>query len=95
MIRFLLRILEKMGCKAGELLDILTNPERKEYKKYRATIKHADFVTISIGSNDLLHLFQLDLNMEEMIKRMHINLMRHACSLQKLFQKKSSEKLSG
>ena len=43
--------------------------ERKEYKKYRATIKHADFVTISIGSNDLLHLIQLDLNMEEMIKR--------------------------
>ena len=42
---------------------------RKEYKKYRATIKHADFVTISIGSNDLLHLIQLDLNMEEMIKR--------------------------
>lgn len=54
---------------SGELLDILTNPERKEYKKYRATIKHADFVTISIGSNDLLHLIQLDLNMEEMIKR--------------------------
>ena len=27
------------------------------------------FVTISIGSNDLLHLIQLDLNMEEMIKR--------------------------
>lgn len=72
---------------SGELLDILTNPERKEYKKYRATIKHADFVTISIGSNDLLHLIQLDLNMEEMIKRMHINLMRHACSLQKLFPK--------
>lgn len=57
------------GMQSGELLDILTNPERKEYKKYRATIKHADFVTISIGSNDLLHLIQLDLNMEEMIKR--------------------------
>lgn len=55
------------GMQSGELLDILTNPERKEYKKYRATIKHADFVTISIGSNDLLHLIQLDLNMEEMI----------------------------
>ncbi len=50
---------------SGELLDILTNPERKKnIKKYRATIKHADFVTISIGSNDLLHLIQLDLNME-------------------------------
>ena len=57
------------GMQSGELLDILTNPERKEYKKYRATIKHADFVTLSIGSNDLLHLIQLDLNMEEMIKR--------------------------
>ena len=57
---------------AGIFIEAFRNKgytERKEYKKYRATIKHADFVTISIGSNDLLHLIQLDLNMEEMIKR--------------------------
>lgn len=56
------------GMQSEDLLDILTNPERKEYKKYRATIKYADFVTISIGSNDLLHLIKIDLNMEQMIK---------------------------
>ena len=56
------------GMRSDELLDILTNPENDLYKKYRATIRHADIVTISIGSNDLLHLIKLDMNIESYIK---------------------------
>lgn len=56
------------GMRSDELLDILTNPKNKNYRKYRATLSYADVVTISIGSNDLLHLIKLDFNMEEMIR---------------------------
>lgn len=56
------------GMRSDELLDILTNPKNKKYKKYRATLSYADIVTISIGSNDLLHLIKLDFNMEEIIR---------------------------
>ena len=44
------------GLRSDQLLDILTNPENEQYNKYRATLQHADIVTLSIGSNDLLHL---------------------------------------
>ncbi len=56
------------GMRSGELLDILTNPDNKNYQKYRRTLYYADVVTLSIGSNDLLHLVRLDLNMEELIQ---------------------------
>ena len=56
------------GMRSEELLDILINPENEFYAKYRATIKHADIVTISIGSNDLLHLIKLDMNIESLIE---------------------------
>ena len=42
------------GMRSDELLDILTNPENDMYNKYHATLQHADIVTISIGSNDLM-----------------------------------------
>lgn len=55
------------GMRSDELLAILTDPEKELYNKYRATIRHADIVTISIGSNDLLHLIKLDTDMEDLI----------------------------
>lgn len=56
------------GLRSDDLLEILTNPSHKQYKKYHATLRYADVVTVSIGSNDLLHLVKLDLNMESMIE---------------------------
>lgn len=56
------------GMRSEDLLEILTNPEHEYYRKYRASLKYADVVTLSIGSNDLLHLVKLDLNMEELIE---------------------------
>lgn len=58
----------KNGQRSGELLDILSNPENKDYRKYRATLQYADIITLSIGSNDLLHLIKVDVNMEEMVR---------------------------
>lgn len=58
----------KNGMRSDELLDILTNPKNENYRKYRATLSYADVVTLSIGSNDLLHLIRLDFNMEKIIK---------------------------
>ncbi len=69
----------KNGMRSGELLDILTNPENENYKKYRDTLSYADVVTLSIGSNDLLHLIKLDFNMEEMIREGGAKF-RKACS---------------
>lgn len=60
-----------LGCngqKSEELLDILTNPDNENYRKYRASIQYADFITLSIGSNDLLKLIELKLDIEEMIE---------------------------
>lgn len=57
------------GQESGELLDILTNPKNEKYKKYQATLKYADVVTISIGSNDLLHLVRLDRDVKEYIEQ--------------------------
>lgn len=57
------------GMRSDELLDILTNPENDDYRKYRATLRYADVVTLSIGSNDLLHLVRLDLNIQELIEK--------------------------
>ena len=56
------------GLRSDELLEILTNPEHEQYKRYRETLRYADVVTVSIGSNDLLHLVKLDLNMESLIE---------------------------
>lgn len=57
------------GMRSDELLDILTNPENDMYNKYHATLQHADIVTISIGSNDLMHLIKLDMDMKEYIEK--------------------------
>lgn len=64
-------VLKNFGCnglRSGELLDILTNQENEDYRRYRATLQYADIVTISIGSNDLLHLITLDSDMKELIQ---------------------------
>lgn len=55
------------GLRSEELLDILTNPENENYRSYRATLKNADAVTVSIGSNDLLHHIELDANLGKLI----------------------------
>lgn len=67
------------GMRSEELLDILTNPENENYRKYQATLSYADVVTLSIGSNDLLHLIRLDFNMGEAIREKAENF-RQACS---------------
>lgn len=56
------------GQRSGDLLDILTNPENDNYRKYRTCIQYADIITLSIGSNDLLKLIKLKLNIEEIIE---------------------------
>ena len=64
-------IVSNLGCngqKSEELLDILINPENDNYRKYRASIKYADIITLSIGSNDLLKLIKLKLNIEEIVE---------------------------
>lgn len=75
------------GMRSNELLDILTNPEDERYNKYRATLTYADVVTISIGSNDLLHFIKLDFNVEEVIQKNEW-MFRQACvEFQKNFPK--------
>ncbi len=66
------------GLRSDQLLDILTNPENEQYNKYRATLQHADIVTLSIGSNDLLHLVRLDLDLQEYIEKGD-KMFREAC----------------
>lgn len=56
------------GMRSEELLDALKNPENEEYRAYRANISYADYITVSIGSNDLLHLIEVDVDMEEKIR---------------------------
>lgn len=66
------------GQRSGQLLDILTNPENGKYRKYHATLQHADIVTLSIGSNDLLHLIRLDRDLKDYI-RQGDGMFREAC----------------
>lgn len=66
------------GMRSDELLDILTNPENEMYKKYQATLQRADIVTISIGSNDLMHLIRLDMDMKEYIEKGDV-MFKEAC----------------
>ena len=50
------------GLESRELLSYLTDPSRKEYNKYTKTLNDADLVTVSIGSNDLMHLLNISGN---------------------------------
>ncbi len=67
------------GLRSEQLLDILTNPDNNMYRKYRATLKYADIVTLSIGSNDLLHLVSLDRDLRDYIEKGD-QMFREACS---------------
>lgn len=65
-------IVSNFGCngqESSELLDILTNPANENHRKYCATLQYADYITLSIGSNDLLHHLKFELDMEEMVRR--------------------------
>ncbi|MCH5251669.1 MAG: SGNH/GDSL hydrolase family protein [Lachnospiraceae bacterium] len=66
------------GLRSGELLDILINPENEFHNKYAATLKYADIVTVSVGSNDLLRLLRLDIDIQEYIARGDV-MFRDAC----------------
>lgn len=66
------------GLRSEQLLDILTNPKNDQYNKYRATLQNADIVTLSIGSNDLLHLVRLDMDLKEYIEKGD-RMFRQAC----------------
>lgn len=56
------------GLQSGELLSILTDEAQEEHDRYRATLKYADVITLSVGSNDLLHLIRLDMDEEEIME---------------------------
>ena len=56
------------GLESGELLERLTDESNKWYQKYRANLRGANIVTISIGSNDLLHLLRLDGDMGKYLR---------------------------
>lgn len=75
------------GMRSEELLDILTNPENENYRKYQATLSYADVVTLSIGSNDLLHLIRLDFNMGEAIREKAENFRQACCDFAERFPK--------
>lgn len=66
------------GLRSEQLLDILTNPDNEMYRKYHATLQYADIVTLSIGSNDLLHLVSLDRDLREYIEKGD-QMFREAC----------------
>ncbi len=61
--------LGKDGLRSDELLEWLTDEKNENYKKCTATLKNADVVTISIGSNDLLHLIHLGPGMVQEIQQ--------------------------
>lgn len=42
------------GWMSGDLLDALTNPLNIRYSTFQAVLKEADYITLDIGSNDLL-----------------------------------------
>lgn len=42
------------GWMSGDLLDALTNPLNIRYSTFQAILREADFITLDIGSNDLL-----------------------------------------
>lgn len=75
------------GMRSDELLDVLTNPKNEMYNKYRATLLYADVVTISIGSNDLLHFIKFDFNMEETIRKGEKKFRQACVDFQKNFPK--------
>lgn len=56
------------GIQSEELLERLTNPQNEFYEKYHSVLKYAKIVTISIGSNDLLHHIELDKDWKEYIQ---------------------------
>lgn len=66
------------GLRSDQLLDILTDPENEKYKKYHATLENADIVTLSIGSNDLLHLVSLNRDLQDYIEEGD-QMFREAC----------------
>lgn len=66
------------GLRSEELLECLTDEENENYKKCTATLKNADVVTISIGSNDLLHLIHLGPGMVQEIQE-EKDLFQKAC----------------
>lgn len=57
------------GLRSDELLEWLTDENNENYQKCSQTLKNADVVTISIGSNDLLHLINLGPGMVQEIQR--------------------------
>lgn len=58
----------KNGLRSDELLNILTEPENKDYDEYRDAICEADIITLSIGSNDLLQYLTGDTDLQELKK---------------------------
>lgn len=60
--------LGKDGLRSDELLEWLTDEDNESYKKCTKTLQNADIVTVSIGSNDLLHLINLGPGMVQEIQ---------------------------
>ena len=56
------------GLESKDLLERLTDENNSWYRKYRATLQGADIITLSVGSNDLLHLLKLDGDVYQYLK---------------------------
>lgn len=57
------------GQRSEQLLDILVNEENENHFRYIQKIQHADIITLSIGSNDLLQYVSLGMDLSELEKR--------------------------
>lgn len=55
----------KNGLRSEQLLEILTDEDHEQHKKYMEEIERADLITLSIGSNDLLQYLSVDMDLEE------------------------------
>ncbi len=55
----------KNGQQSGQLLSILSDEENEKYEQYREALQGADLITLSIGSNDLLHYLSAGMNVSE------------------------------
>lgn len=55
----------KNGQQSGQLLSILSDEENEKYEQYREALQGADLITLSIGSNDLLHYLSAGMDVSE------------------------------
>ena len=75
------------GLESQELLDILQNPQNEHHKTFVATLRHADVVTVSIGSNDLLHQLKAGSDFQEFLANSDAILKKKCEEIKTIFPK--------